>query len=260
MRIRALIFIVLALIPTLGFGHTLWLNLSDYYPENGRTVAYFGWGHRYPVDGLLDQERLLESFRLMKPSGEIKDILPNPGGLGATEVELPEQGTHILCAKLKPGFYTMYRTEGEVHHKMGPKTALSDVLVSIYYEQYAKAIVNTGEGSESFSRPAGHRLEIVPLEDPAKLRGCGGHFLPVQVLFDGTPVMHCQVLATYSGFSTEGGFAYGTFTDAEGKARIRLIHWGPWIVWVNHQLPPTDELRDKCDQLSYTATLTLGVK
>ncbi|RKY64330.1 MAG: DUF4198 domain-containing protein, partial [Candidatus Latescibacterota bacterium] len=124
----------------------------------------------------------------------------------------------------------------------------------------AKAVVNVGEDSDSYSKPLGHRLEIIPLENPGKLKGCGGHFLPVQVLFEGKPLRYGQVLATYVGFSTGEDFACATSTDGEGKAKIRLVHWGPWMIRVNHQVPPTEELKGKCDRLSYTATLTFEVK
>jgi len=256
----AAIAAVLIALPGTVFSHSLWINLSDYSPERGRSVAYFGWGHRYPVDDLLDQQEFLKSFYLVKPSGEREDLVPNPGGLGATQVEFSEQGTYILAAEVKPGFYTMYLDRGKMRHKIGPKTGLNNVVLSQYYEQYAKAVVNVGEGSDSYSKPLGHKLEIIPLENPGKLKGCGGHFLPVQVLFKGKPLRYSQVLATYFGFSTGEHFACATSTDGEGKAKIRLVHWGPWIRRVNHQVPPTEELKDKCDRLSYTATLTFEVK
>ena len=259
---RVLILIAALLIfPTVGFGHTMWLNLSDYYPVvGGGSVAYFGWGHRFPVDDLFDSERYLKSFYLISPSGQTKELKPNPGGFGATELRFPMEGTYILAAEMKPGFYTMYLEEGKIHHKAAPKTGLKNVILSLYYEQYAKAIVSVGKGPDSLSRPLGHKLEIIPLENPANLKGCGGHFMTVQVLFDGKPLRYCRVLATYNGFSTGDDFAYATTADGRGKARIRLIHWGQWMIKVNHKVPPTEELRDKCDSLSYTATLTFEVR
>jgi len=250
------IFILLFVLSGRIASHTLWLNLSDYSPERRRSIVYFGWGHRYPVDDFLDQEKFLKRFFLIKPSGEVENLTPNPGGFLATQVKFLENGTYIISAELKPGFYTMYMEKGKIHHKLGPKTGVKGVILSQYYEQYAKAIVNVSEGSSL--RPIGQKLEIVPLENPGKLK-CGD-FLQVQVLFENKPVKYCPVLATYSGFSTGEDFAYATSTDNEGIARIRLLHWGPWLIKVNYKLPPTEEFKDKCDQLSYTATLTFEVQ
>lgn len=176
------------------------------------------------------------------------------------EPNTKDEGKYIVTSILKPGFYTMYVEKGEVHHKLGPKTGLKGIILSLYYEQYTKALINVGEGSEgSFSKPVGHKLEIIPLENPYKLHGCGGHFLPVQVLFNGRPASFCKVFATYSGFSTGDDFAYATSTDGEGIARIRLTHWGQWLVKAEIKLPAPNDMKDKCNQLHYTATLTFEV-
>ena len=164
--------------PLLAFAHTMWLNASDYSPEiypgyGARTKVYFGWGHGYPVDDFLPPKALKE-FSLICPCGKKKVKLePNPGGFLATEVKLKGPGVWTVTAALKPGFYTMYVEKGKVHHKAGPKTGLKGVILSLYYEQYAKALICAGETtgtSPGFKKPVGHKLEIVPLESPDRLR------------------------------------------------------------------------------------------
>jgi len=247
-----------------AFAHTLWLNATDYspkvYPKFGaRSKVYFGWGHHYPVDDFLAVEDLQE-FSLIYPNGERKAIMPGKGGFLATQMNFKQPGLYIVAASKKPGFYTMYVKKGRVHHEIGPKTGLEGVILSLYYEQYAKSLINVGEAEDdSFSKPVGHKLEIIPLENPYKLYGCGGHFLPLKVLFDGKPAKYCKVYATYMGFSTGDDFAYATSTNGEGIAKIRLTHWGPHLIKASMELPATDELKDKCNELSYTATLTFEV-
>lgn len=249
---------------TVASPHTMWLNATNYSPEiylkyGAATKVYFGYGHRYPVDDFLPIEHLQEFF-LIDPDGKKETLSPNPGGFLATMVNFKEEGEYIVAATLKPGFYTMYVEKGEIHHKLGPKTGLEGIILSLYYEQYTKALINVGENSDgSFSKPVGHKLEIVPLENPYKLHGCGGHFLPIQVLFNGKPASFCKVFATYSGFSTGDDFAYATSTDSEGIARIRLTHWGQWLVKTEKKLPAPDNMEDECNELHYTATLTFEV-
>jgi len=247
-----------------AFAHTLWINATDYSPKvylkfGAGSKVYFGWGHRYPVSDFLSIDDLQE-FSLIYPDGERKKITPNSGGFLATQINFKQPGLYIVSAAKKPGFYTMYVEKGKVHHEIGPKTGLEGVILSLYYEQYTKSLISVGEAEDdSFSKPVGHKLEVIPLENPYKLKGCGGHFLPVKVLFDGKPAQYCKVYATYSGFSTGDDFAYTTSTNSEGIAKIRLVHWGPWLIKANMKLPAPDYLKDKCNELNYTATLTFEV-
>ena len=247
---------------TISFAHTLWLNVSNYSPEiypkyGARTKVYFGWGHHYPVDDFLSQETL-DDFSLIRPNGNKDKLIPNPGGFLATSVSFKGPGTYLVCAKLKPGFYTMYEEKGRIRHKIGPKTGLKDIVLSLYYEEYAKALINVDkESNDSFKRHVGHNLEIVPLINPSQLKT--GDLLPVQVLFKGKPARYCKVYATYSGFSTDCDFAYTTTTNGKGEARIRIIHHGPWLIKTEMKSPATGELKEKCNELSYSATLTFEV-
>jgi len=251
-------------LPAVVQGHTMWINATDYSPEihpkyGAMTRVYFGWGHHYPVDDFLDKEDLAE-FSLIGPDGEIQKLSPTEGGFLATKITLRQPGRYIVSAIRRRAFYTMYVERGETHHVAKPKTGLEGIILSLYYEQYAKCLIDLEDSSGiSFSEPLGHRLEIVPLENPFRLHGCGGHFLSVKVLFEGKPASYCRVYATYSGFSSRGDFAYVTYTDAEGIARIRLTHWGPWLLKADMTLPVSRELADECNELHYTATLTFEI-
>ncbi|MCD6165902.1 DUF4198 domain-containing protein [bacterium] len=248
---------------TVVSSHTLWLNATDYYPEiyspkyGAKTIIYFGWGHGYPVADFLSADKLSE-FKLITPKGENKPLQPGQGGFLATRLNLFEKGTYIVAASLKPGFYTMYAEKGQIHHKGAPKTGLSGVIVSLHFEQYAKALINVAGSDSSFRKPVGHTLEIIPLVNPAELKV--GDYLPVQVLFKGRPARFCPVYGTYAGFSTGDDFAFAATTDGRGKAKIRILHHGPWLIKTKVKLPAPDELKDKCDELSYTATLTFEIK
>jgi uncharacterized GH25 family protein len=103
----------------------------------------------------------------------------------------------------------------------------------------------------------GHNLEIIPLKNPATLRV--GDYLPVRVLFDGEPVTgYPTISGTYLGFSTEGAFAYSTHVSG-GEASIKMLHDGIWLLKAEFEQPAPAEMADKCDTVSYTATLTFEV-
>ncbi len=246
-----------------AFAHTLWINAVDYNPpirpqHRAVTNVYFGWGHHYPASDFLSSEKLKE-FSLIYPDGGKERISPQKGGFLATQISFKQEGLYKLTASLKPGFYTMYVERGKIHHKIGPKTGLKGVILkSLYYEQYTKCLINVGKIEDnSFSIPVGHKLEIIPLKNPYLLKT--GDFLPLKVLFNGKPVRFCKVYATYMGFSTGDDFAYAASTNSEGIAKIRIIHWGPQLIKTQLMLPAPQSLKDKCNQLSYTATLTFEI-
>jgi uncharacterized GH25 family protein len=256
---------VLLLFPYIVFGHTLWVNVTDHSPAfyekfGASTKTYIGFGHRYPVDDFLPADNLGE-YALIGPDGKKSVITPiNNAGFLESVVRFRDPGQYLVSVTTKPGFYTMYMENNAIHHKLGPKTGLTNVILSQYYEQYAKGLITAGATETTdFTKPLGHRLEIVPLVNPLKLKGDGADILSVKILFNGRPARYCKVFATYSGFSTEDDFALATVADGEGIARIRLTHWGPWLIKANMRMPAPDDMKDKCNDLNYTATLTLEI-
>jgi len=125
------------------------------------------------------------------------------------------------------------------------------------YAQYAKALINTGEVfGNPFSKPVGHKLEIIPLVNPGRLKL--GDWFEFKVLYDGEPAKRVKVQAR-SLFSFTGE-SFDVSTDNNGKARVRVLHYyGPWMVKAAMKLPPSKEFKDKCQELSYTATITFAV-
>jgi len=239
-------------IASFGSAHTMYVNVTDYAPRpDGATSMYFGWGHRLPIDDALRPEKV-KTCQLLDPDGKVH-LLPKPTGF-LTTVQFTREGTHLLGAVLNPGFYTVYLEDGETKHKLGPKTGLKNVVLSLYSQQQGKAILNVGATSDTFRRSLGHELEIIPLANPALLRT--GDYLPLQVLFHGKPVPgYPAVMATYLGFSTTDAYAYTTML-VHGRARVKILREGVWFIKVNYRLPATGAMAEKCNELSYTATLT----
>jgi len=236
----------------LAYPHTMYVNVTDYAPTLKRgTKLYFAWGHRLPVDDMLGPQRL-KRCQVVQPDGKVRSLEKPTEFL--TRVEFTQKGTHIIAAELNPGFYTVYSQDGQTKHHIGPKTGLKNVELSLYYQQQSKALLDAGDPSDTFRKPVGHKLEIIPLKNPALLRA--GDFLPMEVLFEGQPVPgYPKVMATYLGFSTTGAYAYAT-TVMHGRAQVKILQPGVWFIRVNYRVPATGEMAEKCNELSYTATLT----
>ncbi|OPX22067.1 MAG: hypothetical protein B1H03_05370 [Planctomycetales bacterium 4484_113] len=269
--VLALCLIVMALAPLRGEAHTLWINLSEHHPQDGSTNACFGWGHRYPLDEFLAPE-MLTSFELVHPDGERKTLTPGNGGYLAGKIDLPEPGNYVVAATLKPMFYTMYREDGEIHHKAGPKTGVSGtILLSALAHEYAKALVTVGAPKwEPDKLVVGHKLEIVPLEDPRKL--AVGDVVKVRVLFDGEPMPGAEVSGVYLGAASDLENPLWTkVAGEEGIAKVCVQHAtvgaalgaikrpAVWMLRAIVTRPAPAELKDKCNELWFVATLTMQI-
>ncbi|WP_319523969.1 DUF4198 domain-containing protein [uncultured Desulfosarcina sp.] len=233
--------------------HSLWLNVTDYSPEifthpkyaptpRAKTVVYFGWGHHYPVADFLGDKYLGECF-VVQPDGSKDKLTPGNSGFRATELTMKSEGARIVAAALNPGFY------GEVEGKKD--------FFKLHYEQYAKAVISVGKvPDDAFSKPVGHKFEIVPLTNPDDLQL--GDWFKFKVLLDGKPAERADITAcSLFSFTNESFVGH---TDNKGEAKIRVLqHYGPWIVMAQMKQSPAGELKKKCQELSYTATITFAV-
>ena len=262
-KMMQIIFIIFCIMITnSAFGHNLWLNAIDFNPNfskrtGAHTKIYFGFGHKFPVQDFLDKEKLIE-FKLIKPDGQTQDLEPGEGGFLATPLIIKKKGANIVAAATRHGFYTMYMKNGRMRHKTGSKEGLEKVILSLYFENYTKALINVGEtGSNAYSTPVGHGTEIIPLENPYLKKA--GDTLKVKVLHNGMPAAFCNVFATYIGFSSTGDYAFTNKTNGKGITKIRLLQRGHWIVKAVIRKPATKKLSEKCIEMKYSATISFEV-
>ena len=261
-RLAGLIMLFSLAVPNQSPAHNLWLNATDFSPElSKRTGAhskvYFGFGHKFPVSDFLDKSKLRE-FQLIRPDQSKMDLEAGDGGFLSTPLIMKKKGAYTVSAATNTGFYTMYNKGGRMHHKMGTMEGLEDIILSLYFENYTKALINVGKTSNNdYSTPIGHNIEIVPLENPYLKKA--GDLLKLQVLHNGKPVPFCPVSATYVGFSDKEDYAYSSKTNSQGIATVRLLTHGHWIVMAVVRKPPPDDLKEKCLEMKYSASLSFAV-
>jgi uncharacterized GH25 family protein len=239
------------ILPLTAHAHFPWINLTDYTPDKGAALnLVIGWGHHYPVDGFLKADAL-EAITLFGPEKDAPKIIYRSEVELQSDKSLSREGTYIVAAQRKAGFYTKTAHGGKSVSKKG----LNDVIRCSYSHMCMKAVANVGKGGRA-DMVVGQPIKIVPLENPGDLRA--GDYLPIRVVADGKPYSG-DVLATYAGFSTEKNtFAYATKTDKRGEARIKILQSGIWLVKVCHEIPYPDS--EQCDIQSYVGTLTFMVE
>ncbi len=246
-------FLFIMMYSASGHAHELWINMTDYTPKlwqhpkyaptpRAKTIAYFGWGHTYPVADFLDK-KYLKTMIQIEPDGTTKEITLGESGFRAVEIKMESEGPRVFAAEVTPGFYQ--KVEGK------------EDFYKMRYEMYAKALVSVGKmEGKSFSRPVGHQVEIVPEINPNTLKP--GDTLSVQVLSAGKPAKEFDIKAIpmYSG--TEE--VEKAQTDADGKAVVTIKpYYGPWLITASKLEPATEEFAEKCEQLFKLCTLTFAV-
>lgn len=129
------------------------------------------------------------------------------------------------------------------------------------YAKYAKTLLRVGDGAGAatvYTRPLGHRLEIVPEADPYALPS--GEPLPVRLLFDGKPLVNARIVigSTDARTATQSNMT-GVRTDAQGHARLQLGRaGGVHYVHALHMIQATG--RTDVEWESFWATLTFEAR
>lgn len=106
------------------------------------------------------------------------------------------------------------------------------------YSRHLKAVFRVGPGAsgdaELVTRPAGLKLEIVPLADPTRTEP--GRTLAVRVLFDGQPLPDALLCWDLPG--TGEGFVGSVMTDEQGEAVVPVAGTGLMTLRLVHMTRP----------------------
>ncbi len=255
--------LVLTFITTQASAHFLWVNAKDLTPSANRNLKFsIGWGHGFynPVGSILLNGEKIKEFYMLTSQGkkvQLKGINPLQF---KTESKIP-QGTHLVVISRNEDFYTKYKSKNKTKKAHASKKGLKNVIESRFIGMYAKAIVNSGKAKQSekpsrvLGKKVGHRLEIVPLSDPAKLKA--GDYFEFRVLFNGEPLGEA-FNSTYLGFSQDEAWAYSARSNSRGLAKVRLLKPGIWVIRVNHKEKYPDP--KVSDIYSLTASLVFEIK
>ncbi len=253
--------------------HQMWVGANKFnadvpgrHPGPVTITVFAGWGHRLPVDEMLDAGRF-GGFTLVGPDGSRRKIESESGGFWPAAIAFEKAGLYWVVSENKPGFSTQVRGEdGRMQYLRVPKDELPPgvrAVDSTYIHGYTKTLLNlrgAGATDAPATRALGHRLEIVPGESPASLKS--GDTLPLQVLFDGGPrgggdLVIDAVHAAADVLGARG--AWQAPVPADGRVAMPVAAPGLWQLVVTVTLPPEGELKGKVNQVRHRATLTFEV-
>ena len=229
-------------------------------PEAGKATIFLSWGHRVPVDQLVDAAPI-ERYDLIAPGGSITALKKDGLSLQANEVELKDDGLHTAVVIRKSSVYTYVLGEDDERQlNRGPKTEHTKAKIeyATRYQQAGKALIMVGKAGDAAPKPVGLPVEINPLDGPAKWTVNSD--IRFQIVLDGKPVPTAEVQARDTGFKPDDAWSYATESNRKGEFIVRPSKAGTWVVKVNVKKLTQGKTREEYDFESYTATLTLEVR
>lgn len=262
-RYYLLVIIVFAVAVVPLAAHEIKLFASQQaVPEAGAKATIFvSWGHRVPVDDLIDAATL-GRYDLLTPSGDRLSLKAEELSLHANAVELKRVGVYQAVVDRKPSMFTyVFDKEGERQLKRGGKSTVTEGTIDTATRSVmcGKALTVVGKPSEEILKPIGQVIEIVPLDPPSRWKA--NTDLKFQVLINGQPVTtEFPILeARPIGFKPDNAWSFANTVGRKGEATIRPDKAGTWVLKVNVKRKARDADSKEFDTESFTGTLTLEV-
>lgn len=158
------------------------------------------------------------------------------GNRALGDVRAAGKGTLVIAARTTPNFIEMdppafekyLKGEGmgqvvewRVQHGESAKPGRE------IYSKYVKALVRSdGAGDDTYSKPVGHAVELVPDKDPYSLKT--RDTLPVRLLWRGKPASNVMVEAAIAPSAGPAESLRVGRTDANGYVNVYLSKAGKW--------------------------------
>lgn len=224
----------------------------------GKVTVYLSWGHRLPVDELIDGA-VVERYELIDLDGKSFPLKATGLSLQAHSINLERAGLYQLIARRKAGISTyVIGPDGKRQMKRGPKSVANGATIDSSQRsiQSAKSLIVVGTPSEIAPEPVGLPLEIVPIDGPAKWTTRELH---LRVLRDGKPAAGVDMVGR-SFHSAGDEWPLKATTDANGMVTLRPATSGTLVLKAQVKTPAAEHVRDQYDTESLTTTLTLDVR
>ena len=260
-RVRTLIAAAALLgVAALAEAHDFWIIPNAFTNAPGAQIVIRGQtSSRFPTsESAVTTERVASAHLLGASSAERIDDLSTSGTSLVLRHRPTTPGQRVIAVQLFPR--SMRESAASFRRYLeleGAPEALARVdregllrgrdSVTRRYAKYAKTLVEIGtNGPRAFGRIAGHPLEFMPQNDPARLRV--GDTLRVRLVYQGQPVIgirvHSDVVdsagsrpaAPSAGQSaaSANGSTTDFVSDADGQIRVPITRAGLWNVRMIH--------------------------
>ncbi len=242
MRTSSLVMCLILSAVSSAQGHDYWMQPDSFFLTKGESSAVhlFVGDHFVSQSERPFQEKMTVKFQFVGGSASV-DLKPasKDGQRPVGVITAERSGSHLVAMErgwsqieLEAAKFNNYlKHEGlgqilEQRRKAGEDNSAGRER----YRRYLKALVQVGSKPDAaYKRRLGHRLEIVPQQDPSD-----GNLkrVAVSILFDGKPLANAHVAAlSRSGKDVKTREAR---TDKDGQVQFELDRPGTWIFRLVH--------------------------
>lgn len=258
--------IILATAATPALAHDYWLQPKNFLLADGASteVRLFVGDHFVRQAERPYQAKMTPELRLVS-LGQTLDLrgASVDGERPFATIAPQSEGNHLVVMQRD---WSYIELEAEKFNSYLEHEGLSDVLQRRRsageaqmagrerYRRYLKALIQVGAKSDAtYRRKVGHRLEIIPRNDPSECQP--GDKLSVSVLFDERPLKDSMV-AVYSR-SGDDTKTQSARTNSQGQATFQIDRTGIWLIRLVHMQRCRDD--DKYDWESFWAAYSFQV-
>jgi nickel transport protein len=234
MKLSPIAAVFLAIFPAAANAHGVWLA-----PRHGEMAVVYGAG---PMDDGYSPDKLRD-LKAHAVDGTPLVATLNRQKNFAT-INAPKDAAFISL-QLDNGVWTK-GPDGK--NRNVARASVPGAQSSLHSYKYNTHVVLP---EAQAGKPVGHKLEIVPLANPVKLKV--GDMLPMQVLFEGKPLAGAILKADYVN---DANMKSGK-TDAEGKVTLPVRNDGLNVIGVSYSNPVANSA--EIDRESLFATLSFVI-
>jgi len=167
------------------------------------------------------------------PAGDRRSLAGRlrPDGLSLVTspiADLTAPGTWVFSTFYDNGFL-LQTTDGRSVNTTRAEYPAAEVVT--HNVKYGKALLAVGHAGAGFDRRLGHRLELIPQQDPFTLPL--GQALDVLVLYEGEPLAGAEV---YIYGEQESDATLQRTADLQGRVRVALDRTGRFLIATEHEV------------------------
>jgi uncharacterized GH25 family protein len=218
--------------------HEFWLEPWKFKIQPGESVNIkFAVGENFTGEDWDLGKHVVTKMQLFEKQGT-QDLMPAvPKVKGARmKVNIANEGTKLIAMQGKASFiqlngtkFNAYLEEDGIENviEWRKKNGQDTVGAKEFYSRYTKLMIQSGNAlDDTWKKVVGHRLEIIPEQNPYTLKS--GDYLTCKVLYERKPVPHTMVKVW--GHVGNKIFLQDAYTEDDGTVKFPISANGPWMV------------------------------
>jgi uncharacterized GH25 family protein len=257
--------IIVALCTLVAQAHEFWLQPQKFFFQVGEKATIgFRVGENFVGEPWDLTKHHIERLQLLHLE-QVQDLKTSVVQNDKSNFELPlaAEGTHLVVMQSNNAFIEM---EAEKFNAYLEEDGLTEIRFARersnamnkpsreFYSRHTKLLLQVGvKRDDTYRKPAGLPIEIVPLKNPYALKKVES--IRFRILWQGKPLFGASV-KVWNRFENRT-MLQNIFTEQDGTLETHLSNSGMWMISVVKMMPSKDKA---ADYQSYWGSLVFGAE